>query len=126
MPMNAAAAYKNSKIQTASPAELTMMLYDGAIKFCNLAALSIEKREYDKANTNIIKAERIISELRGTLDHKYPVAKSFENIYNYIYQLLIDANIKKDNEILGEALEQIRDIRDTWKEVMRLAKASNN
>ena len=126
MAMNAAAAYKNSKIQTASPAELTLMLYDGAIKFCNLAAIAIEKRQYDTANMNIIKAERIISELRGTLDHKYPVAKSFENIYNYIYQQLVSANIKKDNEILGEALEQIRDIRDTWKEVMSLAKVSNS
>ncbi len=122
MAMNAATAYKDSKILTASPAELTMMLYEGAIKFGNLAAIAIEKRQYDKANTNIVKAERIISELRGTLDHKYPVAKNFENVYNYIYQRLVDANIKKDNEILEEALGYIREMRDTWKEVIHLAK----
>ena len=126
MAMNAAAAYKDSKIQTASPAELTLMLYEGAIKFGNLAAIAIEKRQYDKANTNIVKAENIISELRGTLNHKYPIANDFKNVYNYIYQRLIDANIKKDNEILEEALGHIREMRDTWKEVMRLAKNPSN
>ena len=122
MAMNAAAAYQDSKILTASPAELTLMLYEGAIKFCNLAIMAIEKKDYVKANTNIIKAERIISEFRATLDHKYPVSKEFEQVYEYIYRRLIDANIKKDIEILEEALGYIREMRDTWKEVMRLSK----
>ncbi|HWT73658.1 MAG TPA: flagellar export chaperone FliS [Mobilitalea sp.] len=125
MAMNAAAAYKDSKILTASPAELTLMLYEGAIKFCNLAVIAIDKKEYEKANTNIIKAERIISELRVTLDFKYPVAKDFDNIYEYIHRRLLDANLKKDTAILDEALGYIREIRDTWKEVMRLTKATN-
>lgn len=126
MAMNAAAAYKDSKILTASPAELTLMLYEGAIKFCNLAALSIDKNEYDKANMNIIKAERIISEFRATLDLKYPVAKNFELVYDYIYNRLLEANIKKDKDILEEATGYIREMRDTWKEVMRLAKVAVN
>lgn len=124
MATNAAAAYNDSKVLTASPAELTLMLYEGAIKFCNLADLAIEKRELDKANLNIIKAENIIAEFRGTLDHKYPVAQYFETVYDYIYRRLIDANIKKDREILAEATGYIREMRDTWKEVMRLAKVS--
>lgn len=124
MATNAAAAYNNSKILTATPAELTLMLYEGAIKFCNIALLAIEKKEYDKANANIIKAERIISEFRATLDFKYPVAKEFELVYDYIYRRLIDANLKKDPVILEEALGYIREMRDTWKEVMRLAKSS--
>jgi flagellar protein FliS len=122
MATNAAAAYKDSKILTASPAELTLMLYEGAIKFCNIAAMAIEKKEYDKANLNIIKAERIITEFRSTLDFKYPVAKHFELVYEYIYRRLIEANIKKDVEILEEALGYIREMRDTWKEVMKLTK----
>ena len=124
MAMNAAAAYQDSKILTASPAELTLMLYEGAIKFCNLALIAIEKKELMKANTNIIKAERIISEFRTTLDFKYPVAEHFELVYDYIYRRLVEANIKKDPEILEEALGYIRDMRDTWKEVMKLAKVS--
>jgi flagellar protein FliS len=125
MATNAAAAYKDSKILTASPSELTLMLYEGAIKFCNLALIAIEKKEFDKANLNIIKAERIITEFRTTLDFKYPVAKHFETTYDYIYRRLIDANIKKDTEILEEAIVYIREMRDTWKEVMRLAKGTN-
>jgi flagellar protein FliS len=124
MATNAATAYNDSKILTASPAELTLMLYEGAIKFCNLADMAIEKKEYDKANLNIIKAENIISEFRATLDYKYPVAKFFETVYDYIYRRLIDANIKKDREILAEATGYIREMRDTWKEVMRLSKIS--
>jgi flagellar protein FliS len=125
MAYNAAAAYQDSKILTATPADLTLMLYEGAIKFCNLAIMALEKKEYDKANTNIIKAERIITEFRTTLDHKYPVASDFEVVYDYIYRRLIQANIKKDKEILEEALGYIREMRDTWKEVMKASKGSN-
>jgi flagellar protein FliS len=125
MATNAAAAYKDSKILTASPAELTLMLYEGAIKFCNLAIIAIEKKEFEKANLNIVKAERIIAEFRATLDLKYPVAKNFELVYEYIYRRLIDANIMKNTEILEEALGYIREMRDTLKEVMILSKGTN-
>jgi flagellar protein FliS len=124
MATNAAAAYGNSKILTATPAELTLMLYEGAIKFCNLALMAISKNELEKANLNIIKSERIITELRTTLDFKYAVAKEFDLVYDYIYRRLLEANIKKDPEILEEALTYIREMRDTWKEVMKLAKVS--
>jgi flagellar protein FliS len=122
MPINAAIAYQNNKINTASPAELTLMLYEGAIKFCNIALASIEEGSIGKANANIIKAEKIITELRSTLDFKYPVAKDFDLVYDYIYNRLIDANVRKDKDTLEEALEQIRDMRDTWKEVMKRSK----
>ena len=115
--------YKNNSIQTASPAELTLMLYDGAIKFCNIALGAIEKKEIEKANTNIIKAQKIITEFRCTLDFKYPVAQDFERVYDYIYRRLVEANIKKDAEVLEDALKYIREMRDTWKEVMRLNRA---
>ena len=119
---NAANAYKNSKILTASPAELTLMLYDGAVKFCNIAIMAMEKNDYAKVNENIIKAERIIMEFRATLDHKYPVAKDFDVVYDYIYRTLIDANLKKDPELLEEAIKYIKEMRETWKEVMRINK----
>lgn len=117
---NPYAAYANSKIMTASPAELTLMLYDGAIKFCNIAIMGIEEKDIEKAHNNIIKVERILHEFLNTLDYKYPVAKDFENVYNYLIQRLHEANIKKDAEILQEVLKHLRTMRDTWKEVMRL------
>ena len=117
---NPYAAYKNSKIMTASPAELTLMLYDGAIKFCNIAVMGIEENDIEKANNNIIKAERIIWEFRNTLDHKYPVWEDFDRVYDYLIRRLHEANIHKDAEIMEEVLKHLRTMRDTWKEVMRL------
>lgn len=119
---NAAQAYGARKVETATPAELTLMLYEGAIKFCNIAMGAIEKKDYEKVNTNIQKARKIIVELQTTLDHKYPVAEDFDRIYDYIFHKLVQANIKKDPEILEEALVELRDLRDAWKEIMRTAK----
>lgn len=116
------AAYNNSKIMTASPGELTLMLYEGAIKFCNIALVAIEQNDIQKAHINIIKVENIIEEFRATLDHKYPVAEEFEKVYLYIYDRLVEANMKKDTVILEEILKHLRTMRDTWKEVMVRAK----
>ncbi len=118
-PPNAAALYKGNRINTASPAELTLMLYDGAIKFCNMAIDGLEAGDVAKANTNLIKAQKIIVEFRMTLDFKYEVANQFDVVYDYIYRRLVEANIKKDKEIALEALGHIRTMRDTWKEVMK-------
>lgn len=116
------AQYNNSKIMSASPAELSLMLYEGAIKFCNIAILGIEQKDIQKAHNNIVKAENIIIEFQATLNHKYPVAEDFDNIYRYIYDRLTEANMKKDKEILEEVLVHLRGLRDTWKEVMSLTK----
>ena len=114
-------SYRRNKVLTASPAELVLMLYEGAIKFCNIAIVAIEKKDYIKANTNIQKAERIVAELRGSLDMKYPVAKDFDNVYEYIGWVLLQANVKKSTDRLEEALKHLRTMRDTWKEVMKIA-----
>lgn len=121
---NAANFYKKNAVETASPAKLTLMLYDGAVKFCNIALESIDENDISKANTNIIKAEKIIVELRSTLDMKYPVAKDFDRVYDYIYRRLVEANVKKDKEVLQEALRHIKTMRETWKEVMRINNVS--
>lgn len=117
---NAFAQYKNSKVLTASPAELTLMLYEGAIKFCNVAITAIEGREIQKAHINIIKAQKIVEHLQVTLDMKYPVAKDFDRIYNYLLERLVDANIKKDKAVVMEVRDHLNTVRDTWKEVMRI------
>lgn len=113
------AAYANNKVMTASPAELTLMLYEGAIKFCNLAMEAIDAKDVQKAHENIMKVERIIEEFQTTLDHRYPVAKDFDNVYSYLLERLKEANLKKDNEIMEEVLKHLRTMRDTWKEVMK-------
>lgn len=114
--------YNKSKTLTATPAELTLMLYEGSIKFCNIAIAALEQKNIPKAHANIIKVENIIQHLRITLDDKYPVWEEFERIYVYLSKRLVEANMSKDKEILEEVCEHLRAVRDTWKEVMRFNK----
>ena len=109
---NAYAQYNNNKVLTASPAELTLLLYEGAIKFCNIAIMGLEENNIQKTHDNIKKAQAIIEELQATLNHSYKVAEDFDNVYRYIYSLLTDANIHKDKETLEKALNEIRGMRD--------------
>ena len=81
IPANAYSAYAKNKITTASPAELTLMLYEGAIKFCNIAIMAIEKKDIEKSHVNIVKVENIINYLQSTLDTKYPVSEDYDRIY---------------------------------------------
>ena len=124
---NPYAAYNNNKVLTATPAELTLMLYDGAIKFCNIAIMAVEDNEIEKAHINITKVKDIIVEFQSTLDYKYPVAEDFNNVYKYLKFRLHEANMNKDADMLREVLEHLRTMRNTWKEVMdanKLAKAN--
>lgn len=117
---NPYAQYNQNKILTASPAELTLMLYEGAIKFCNIAIMGIEQGDISKAHNNIMKVQKIIEEFQITLNFKYEIANDFNNVYNYLMRRLREANMTKDKEILEEVDEHLHTMRDTWKEVMRL------
>lgn len=123
MAVNVAEIYKNSKEQTASKENIITMLYDGAIKFCNIAITELELNHIENVNTNIKKAQRIIEELILTLDKRYPVSKEFEQVYDYILELLFQGNIKKDKELIERACKEIRGMRDTWTEVVKQAKS---
>lgn len=123
MAVNVAEIYKNSKEQTASKEEIITMLYEGAIKFCNIAATELELKNMENVNTNLKKAQRIIEELILTLDMRYPVSQDFKQVYEYIVELLVQANVKKDKELLERACNEIRGMRDTWVEVVKRAKS---
>lgn len=123
MAPNPYAQYQNSKILTASPAELTLMLYDGAIKFGNIAIVAMQEKDVQKAHTNVVKVQRIINEFRASLDHKYEVAKDFDNVYTYLLRRLLEANMKKDAEIMEEVVGHLRTMRETWVEVMKKNKS---
>jgi flagellar protein FliS len=118
-------SYHENKILSASQEELTLMLYDGGIKFCNLAIAAIEKKDIEKAHTNITKAQNIITEFRLTLNHNYAISQEFDKLYEYMFTRLTAANMEKNAEIVTEVLGMFRDFRDTWAEAMKLAKGSN-
>lgn len=114
--------YQQNSIMTASPEELTLMLYNGAIKFINLGKYHIENKEIEKTNEALKRAQAIIMELNNTLDMKYEISNNLRSIYTFILDKLIDANIRKDTNILDEVLPLIEEIRDTWKEAMKEAR----
>lgn len=119
---NAAQAYKLNAIKTASPAKLTSMLYDAAVRFTDTAIDLMEgdSENYEEINKNLKKAQDCVMELRMGLDFKYPVAGEFEKVYDYIYRRLVEGNMKKDVDIVKDTLTHICTMRDTWKEVVRL------
>ncbi|MDQ0227121.1 flagellar export chaperone FliS [Metabacillus niabensis] len=117
---NPYAAYQQNSITTASPGELTLMLYNGCIKFINQASQAIDASNIQEKNTNIQKAQKIITELMITLNKDYEVAKKFEVMYEYMNHRLIEANIKNDKEILQEVENYVVEFRDTWKQVIQI------
>lgn len=113
------------QIETASKEELTLMLYEGGIKFLNQAIVALEKNDIVKANNLILRTEDIVREFQITLDHKYEeISKPMDALYDYMHRRLVEGNLQKDVEILNEVLGMFREMRDTWKEAMKLAKAS--
>ncbi|GGM35393.1 flagellar protein FliS [Paraliobacillus quinghaiensis] len=112
-------AYKNNSVNTASPGELTLMLYNGCLKFIKQAKKAMESNNIELKNTNIQKAQKIISELMVTLDQNAAVSEEMMSLYDYINRRLIESNIQNDAEILDEAFGLVEEFRDTWKEVLK-------
>ena len=122
---NAYEQYKENSIYTASPEELTLMLYNGLVKFLMQAQMAINEKNVERSNNCIIKAQNIVTEFRCTLDLKYDIANQLDAIYDYMLRRLVEANIKKDNEIIEEILGYARDLRNTWEQAMKIAKQQN-
>ncbi len=119
---NPYAKYKEQSVTTATPEELTLMLYNGCIKFINLAEVYIEEKDYAKSNLNIQKAQDIIQELNITLNMDYEISQNLRQLYTFVNEKLLDANIQKDKQALFDAKEIVSDLRDTWKEAMALSR----
>ncbi|MGI6776700.1 MAG: flagellar export chaperone FliS [Acetivibrionales bacterium] len=117
--------YVKNSIYTSTPEELTLMLYNGLIKFIMQACVAIDEKGYDKASSSIIRAQDIINEFQSTLDKHYQVSERLALIYDYMYRRLVDANIKKDKVILEEVLGYAKELRNTWAEAMKIAKQQN-
>ncbi len=114
--------YKQNAVLTATPEELTLMLYEGAIKFMNIGKYSIENKDMEKAHSSLLRAQDIILELNYSLDMNYEVSKGLRGLYDFVLSKLIDANINKDINAIDEALAVVNDMRDTWKEVIKQIK----
>jgi flagellar protein FliS len=119
---NTANAYKNQQIMTAPPEQLTLMLYDGAIKFVNESMQALEQGDLGKSHAANLRAQDIVKEFMCTLDMKYEISKTWMQLYDYIEYRLIQGNLKKDIEQLNEAKTMLVELRNTWMEAMKIAK----
>jgi len=114
--------YKENSAYTASPEELTLMLYNGLVKFIMKAQYAISKKDQQAAHDNIIKSQNIVQEFMATLDKGYEVSTGLLLMYDYMLRRLVEANVQKSMEILEEVLGFAKELRDTWEQAMKLAK----
>lgn len=116
-------SYQTNQVNTASGPELTLMLYNGMIKFIKQAKLAIENKEFAKANELIIRGQDILTELLVTLNMDYDISKQLSSLYDYMKRRLVEANIHKDLAILSEVEGMAVELKDTWAQAMKLAKS---
>lgn len=113
--------YRQSSVQTSNPAQLVIMLYDGAIRFVKTAIDGLTQKDNEKTSLNLGKAQTIISELMSTLDRSYDISKSLYSLYEYTNYLLVEANIRKDVTKAEEAVGYLTDLRETWLQASKIA-----
>ena len=115
--------YKKAQVETSSPEQVLIMLYDGAIRFLNQAKVNIANKDIEQSHVNLTKAQRIITEFMSGLDMDLggEMAKNLFNLYEYLHHRLVQANIKKDVEIIDEVLAHLRSLKSTWEEAIKIA-----
>ncbi|WP_311315617.1 flagellar export chaperone FliS [Neobacillus niacini] len=115
-------SYENNQVLFAKKEELPLLLYTGAIKFILQARMAMEKKDWERTNDRIIRAQKIVSELMVTLDMDIEVSKSLILLYDYMKQRLIEANTKKDEQLLREVQNMLTELQETWKEAMKIVR----
>ncbi|WHH61692.1 flagellar export chaperone FliS [Petroclostridium sp. X23] len=119
---NGANQYLENAVLSASPEELTLMLYDGALKFMNQAIIHIQMKNIEKSHMTIVRAQDIFTELMSTLNMDYEMSQNLYSLYEFINNSLMQANIKKDTDLLREMITFTRELRETWAQAMKIAK----
>ncbi|MCB5236227.1 flagellar export chaperone FliS [Niallia circulans] len=113
-------SYQQNSVNTASAGDLTLMLYNGCLKFLHLAKNAIKESDIPTRNTNIQKSQNIIKELMVTLNMDIPISQNLMSLYDYMNRQLIKANIENDVTIIEEVESLVTEFRDTWKEAIVL------
>lgn len=113
--------YLKTKILTATPEELRLMLYEGALRFCRQAREALEKRDFENSYEGIMRAQKIVLELSTSLNHSIApeLCEKLSSLYTYIYRRLVDANLERTIEPLDEAIRLLDFERETWGLLMK-------
>lgn len=113
-------SYQQNSVTTAPPGELTLMLFNGCLKFIHIAKNAINEKNVELKNRNLVKAQNIIQELMVTLNMDISISKDMMALYDFIYRQLIEANLKNDTRILNDVEGLVTEFRDTWKQVIQI------
>lgn len=112
-------AYQQNQVTTASPERLVAMLYEGAIRFLTQASSSCKEKKMEETHHNLIKAQAIVAELMSNVNRDTgEIGENLFLLYEYMHRRLVEANLKKDTDIMEEVKEMIISLRDTWLEAV--------
>lgn len=115
--------YKSIQIETATPERLLLMLYDGAIRFLSIAKQAMIDKQIETSHTHLLKGEAIIIELMSVLNFEVggDISKNLFSLYDFMYRHLVQANVKKEPEMVQEVIDLLTDLRKTWAEAAVIA-----
>lgn len=118
--------YRQTQAQTASPAQLVVMLYEGLARFCTAAEVAARAGDIQGRHTNLVKAQAIIAELAGSLNQEQggEIAENLARLYDYCYRRLVEANVRSEPEIIGEVRGLVVELLPAWREVARQEQAA--
>lgn len=119
---NAAEAYKRQQVLTATPEALTLMLYNGALRFMKEGLEAMDAKKWEQCNTSLQKAQKIILEFQATLKMEYEISRQLVPLYDYVYNGLVEANMRSNPKKVMECMDIIRELRDAWAEAMKIAR----
>lgn len=123
MQVNPYQKYRQTQVNTATPQELILMLYDAGIKVLLEAKKTVEEKNIEQTHFSLTKGQEILQELQASLNEQAgEIAGQLGLLYDYMHRRLMAANLQKDGEIIDEVLGYFRDLRAVWQEAMRIAK----
>jgi flagellar secretion chaperone FliS len=122
--LNPFETYKQQSVMAATPGELTLMLYEGCLKFLRYGKIYIENKNIQESNNNLIKAQNIISELMNTLDMKYSISGQLLSLYIFMNREIAQANIKKDADRLDGVIDLVSELHDTWQQTIQIDRSN--
>ena len=117
---NPYAQYKEQSLSTLAPGEVLVKLFDELLKQCRLSVIGVERGDLAAANEAFMKAQTIVSTLASSLDMRYPISQSLRDMYIFWAQQLMQANLRKDTEIVQDLLPLMKDLRDSFDEAEKI------
>ena len=120
----AAQAYRENAVMGASPVQLVVMLYDGALRFMEEGKRAIESRDLETQNSKLQRAQKIVIELMTTLNFQQggDIARSLVSLYAYVIGELVEGNMADDAKRIDNAMKTMKELRDSWVQVEKAPK----